>query len=683
MVSTYLGYTSVQRNVRQSLTMISQQAGVTREAAYYRDNIGKVKTVDDLMKDYRLYQYATKAYGLEDMAYAKAFMRKVLESNLSDANSFANRLNDKRYREFAAAFSFNGAGTHVAQSASQTDEMVGLYSAAVKKQVDAIDDQTGYYNSKIGSIRSADELLNDDRLRTYVFSAFGISDSQWSRDTIRQVLSSDVADPSSYVNTVWVPQVTVLNDKVTKAKSEIADANLKIADYMTQLGQPGANLNDLRSKIVMEQRRVLKNSGDIISANDGITMIGHYLDIARAFEFSADGTLPAGVDAQTAANRTSTNAFFVNSQGAAYLAADDENSALMARLFRANVANVRSVDVFVKTPNLYNYALKAVGLDPDKVSQATIKAVLKSDPTDPKSYANMTKDDRYIALARAFNFDSKGNLTTSLVAQDTANVRQIAKDYIIAQTRFAGETELAGLRAKAEKDAVYYQNTIPDIESVSDLLANRKMIDIVLTSKGLQPEKVSTDFLKQIFSSDLSDPRSFASKQSDPRFAEIAASFNFDKNGNIARLAPVGPQTRDQLLKTQNNYLQQNLETQQGEVNPGVRLALYFQRKAPSITSVYDLLADKALGEVFRTTFNLPDSVGAMDVDQQAKVVEKYLKLSDLKDPAKLTKLLGRFSAMYDLKNGTTETSPALSLLQGSGAGIGESTFQAIARLGR
>jgi hypothetical protein len=29
MVSTYLGYTSVQRNVRQSLTMISQQAGVS------------------------------------------------------------------------------------------------------------------------------------------------------------------------------------------------------------------------------------------------------------------------------------------------------------------------------------------------------------------------------------------------------------------------------------------------------------------------------------------------------------------------------------------------------------------------------------------------------------------------------------------------------------------------------
>ena len=40
-----------------------------------------------------------------------------------------------------------------------------------------------------------------------------------------------------------------------------------------------------------------------------------------------------------------------------------------------------------------------------------------------------------------------------------------------------------------------------------------------------------------------------------------------------------------------------------------------------------------------------------MAVDQQAKVVEKYLKLKDLGDPAKLGKLLGRFAVMYDLKN--------------------------------
>ncbi len=286
-------------------------------------------------------------------------------------------------------------------------------------------------------------------------------------------------------------------------------------------------------------------------------------------------------------------------------------------------------------------------------------------------------------LARAFNFDDKGNLRTPLVAQDSSEARQVAKDYILATTKFAIRTEQVALRAKAEKDTTYYLKTLADIDSVSDLLANRKMIDIALVARGLEPEKLTDEYLAKIFHSDLSDPKSFANTQSDPRFAEIVASFNFDKEGNVARLATIGPQKRDQLLETQNKYLQQNLETQQGDTNPGVRLALYFQRKAGSITSAYDILADKALSEVFRTIFNLPDSVGSMEVDQQAKVVEKYLKLKDLADPVKLEKLLGRFSVMYDLKTNGQSTSPALAILQGSGTSIGEDTFQAIARLGR
>jgi len=138
MVSTYFGYSYITRNLKQSLTRVEQQPDVAREAAYYKANIGKVKTVDDFMKDYRLYHYATKAYGLEDMAYAKAFMKKVLESDLSDPKSFANKLVDKRYREFAAAFSFKGGATPVAQSGDQTDEMIGLYTATKKSQVDAL-----------------------------------------------------------------------------------------------------------------------------------------------------------------------------------------------------------------------------------------------------------------------------------------------------------------------------------------------------------------------------------------------------------------------------------------------------------------------------------------------------------------------------------------------------------------
>jgi Protein of unknown function (DUF1217) len=683
MVSTYLAYNSVVRNLRQSMTRVGQQADVARNAAYYRDNIGKVKSVDDLLKNDRLYQYAMKAHGLEDMTYAKAFMKKVLESDLSDPNSYANKLVDKRYREFAAAFTFGGSETALAQSENQTDEMIGLYKATVARQVDAIDEDTRYYNLMIGSVTNVDQLLNDDRLRTYVFAAFGIDDSQWSRETIKGVLCSDPTDPDSYVNTAWVSRVDDLGHRIDQAQADSVDASSKISNYMTQLAQPGADMDDLRAKITMERARLSKSNADIVSYNDAISMISRYVDLAAGFEFSPDGTLPSGAPAQIEANRDVTNEGFVLSKGAVYLAADEENEALAINQFRSLIYKMESVEQFVSTPNVYNFALKAVGLDPQKVSAATIKAVLKSDPTDPKSYVYTLKDDRYVQLARALNFDGKGNVTSPLVAQVSAEVVQIARDYIVAKTKFAGATEQPALRAQAEKDVVYYQNAIADVGSVAELLKDRKMVDILLVSKGLDPAKVTTDYLRKIFNSDLTDAKSFANTEKDPRFAEIAASFNFDRQGNVARLEKIGPQKRDQLLETQNNYLQQNLETQQGDANPGVRLALYFQRKAGEVTSAYDILADKALAEVFRTTYGLPDSVGSMGVDQQAKVVEKYLNLKDLTDATKLEKLLNRFSVMYDLKNGSSKVSPALAILQGSEGSIGQDALMSIAQLGK
>ena len=91
----------------------------------------------------------------------------------------------------------------------------------------------------------------------------------------------------------------------------------------------------------------------------------------------------------------------------------------------------------------------------------------------------------------------------------------------------------------------------------------------------------------------------------------------FDSKGNVARLPMMGPQKRDQFRETQANYLRAKPGAAAGDTNPGVRLALYFQRKAGEITSAYDILADKALSEVFRTTFDLPDFDG-LDADRSA-----------------------------------------------------------------
>ena len=128
MLSTYTSYNLIANDMLKSLNRTASETVNARDADYYKENIGKVGSVDEFLDDYRLYSYAMKAFGLEEMTYAKAFMKKVLDSDLTDTASFANSLTDERYRNFAAAFSFSES-TASAQTEVQLDETIGIYCA--------------------------------------------------------------------------------------------------------------------------------------------------------------------------------------------------------------------------------------------------------------------------------------------------------------------------------------------------------------------------------------------------------------------------------------------------------------------------------------------------------------------------------------------------------------------------
>ena len=98
MLTTAATYRMVANDLARSLDTTSKRPDVARETAYYLKNIGNVKSIDDFLGDDRLFAYAMKAFGLQDMSYAKAFMRKVLTEGIDDRRSFANSLTDVRYR---------------------------------------------------------------------------------------------------------------------------------------------------------------------------------------------------------------------------------------------------------------------------------------------------------------------------------------------------------------------------------------------------------------------------------------------------------------------------------------------------------------------------------------------------------------------------------------------------------
>ena len=127
-LSGYTGWRFLQRTLDTQTKAFTQSAEIKRVTEYFRDNIGKVRTVDDLMKDRRLLDVSLKAFGLGDDIANKAFIRKVLAEGTLRDDAFASRLSDKRYTEFARVFGFGDLGARTGL-ATFPDAIIARFNA--------------------------------------------------------------------------------------------------------------------------------------------------------------------------------------------------------------------------------------------------------------------------------------------------------------------------------------------------------------------------------------------------------------------------------------------------------------------------------------------------------------------------------------------------------------------------
>ncbi|WP_410219195.1 DUF1217 domain-containing protein [Paracoccus sp. (in: a-proteobacteria)] len=103
------GWKIVQRSEARQIQSLAKDPVVQRSTTYFQENIARATKAEDLVKDYRLLSTALSAFGLEADIANKAFIQKVLESDVSDKKSLVNRLADKRYLKMAEAFGFGSA----------------------------------------------------------------------------------------------------------------------------------------------------------------------------------------------------------------------------------------------------------------------------------------------------------------------------------------------------------------------------------------------------------------------------------------------------------------------------------------------------------------------------------------------------------------------------------------------
>ena len=598
-ISTYLDYQIYAANLPKSLNRVASEAAVSGAQSYYTANIGKVTSVDDFIGNYKLFSYAMKASGLEDMTYAKAFMRKVLTSDLSDPSSFVNKLTDTRFKAFAQQFSFNTdgsvTGTPTTQSSTQESNTIALYTAKTGSSSVNGTLATAYYEQNIGNVKSVKDLENDSQLLDYVMTAYGLDTNTIDNGTYTQsinaqndlaaVLESDSTDPNSTANQMAAGNVDTSNIPIAVQSQSNQDATSNA--YTALYGR----------------------TTELINYESKTTGIGtvHSLDA-----FLANSSL---VTVAEKAYGLDTNTYSTTD---------------LRRILTSNLDDPMSV-----------------------ANQLGSKAVAFA-----KAFSfttSSTSTNPYAQMAQDFNFDSSGNASTVRTVQSTVNIASTETLYMAR-----AKSDKAS-QAAATTETKYYTSAMTGVKTIDDFMSDPRLVSYAKTAYGLDAD-ISDATLQQILTSDLSSSKSVASTLGSAA-RQLDAAFNFSTTGTVSRTGGTAQSAKSvQTMNDAYLEQTLEDEAGDDNEGVKLALYFQRKVQAGAVTSAYSILADSALLKVVQTALNIPSSSGNQDIDLQANAINNRLNISDLQDPTKLKTFISQFATFYDLDNSTSNTDDVTTL---------------------
>ncbi|GAA2828692.1 uncharacterized protein DUF1217 [Aminobacter aminovorans] len=317
-----------------------------------------------------------------------------------------------------------------------------------------------------------------------------------------------------------------------------------------------------------------------------------------------------------------------------------------------NITKVKSIDEFVKNDRLFRYAMKAHGLENMAYAKAFMVKALKEGVAKEDSFANKLTDKRYAEFVKSFNFAELGDKATVYT-----KAQQGAVDKYLIRVKLDGVDPNS---EAVKKEVKYYLDNIVKVTSAKDLMADNRLYTFAMKSFGIEGSIPNKEMMEKVLAGGVRDPKSYANQMTDKRYAAFASTYNFEALGKDATTYNAAQRP------SVDKYVRQTLEENAGKDNEGVRLALYFERKASSITSFYEVLADPALAKVVRTALGLPETFASANIDRQVKLFEDKLKIETFSNPKKLDEFLKRFTSLWEINNPSSPVQASVGTLFGS-----------------
>jgi len=203
--------------------------------------------------------------------------------------------------------------------------------------------------------------------------------------------------------------------------------------------------------------------------------------------------------------------------------------------------------------------------------------------------------------------------TSALVA-----FKSYQKNQVAARQAFANREDI-------QRDINQFKKAVGKLDTVDDLLKDRKTLEFVLSAFGLESEINNPGKLKAVLNSDPADINSFANRLADSRFGELAKFLDTPQFGlKNLRLS-------DKQSTVIDNYLTTTFEKSLAAQNPAARDALFFLRRIGEVENTFEILGDLPLRTIVTSALNLPQEIARQSVSKQASLIEAKLNLDSFK----------------------------------------------------
>lgn len=165
--------------------------------------------------------------------------------------------------------------------------------------------------------------------------------------------------------------------------------------------------------------------------------------------------------------------------------ADRRDIAAERTRFEQRAATIRDTEALLRDRRVLEPLLTAFGLEGEVAKLAVIRKVITENPADSASLANRLTDPRWRALARAFQGQGGARLA------DPAFRAELAKTFVTAafEKREGGSD---GLR-----EALYFRRNAAAATSITALMADRPLAEVVRVALGLPDQFGLQDFDRQ------------------------------------------------------------------------------------------------------------------------------------------------------------------------------------------